>query len=393
MTAPSAWRQHLRAYWPAPMVIDTRERVRVSLGAGLGLLLTGLLSLWLGRPAAIEGLGLAPLTPWLVAPLGASAVLVFGVPASPLAQPWSVIGGNTLSALIGVLCVHWVPWPVLAAPLAAGLAVALMLKLRCLHPPGGASALFTVLAGVTDWRFALFPILLNSLLLVAAGVAYNSLTGRRYPHVAVPPAAPTTPATPAMPWAEATPRFTDADLDVALKQYNQLLDLPRDDLRDLLETAEAQAHQRRLSRLHCSDIMTPDPAAVQFGTSLHEAWTLLHQRQVKALPVVDRYQHIVGIVTLADFMRAAGFDGLAQGDQKLRRLLRTTDGDHADKPEVVGQIMTRQVRVAAAHRSLAELLPLLSASGHHHIPVVGDQGRLLGMVTQSDVITALMRDA
>jgi CBS domain-containing membrane protein len=248
--------------------------------------------------------------------------------------------------------------------------------------------LFTVLAGVTDWRFALLPVLLNSVLLVAAGVAYNHATGRRYPHSTAPPAAPAGPALVA-----AEPRFTDADLDAALSQYNQLLDVPRDDLRELLQQAEVQAHRRRLTQLRCSDIMSADPATVQFGTPLHEAWQLLHQRQVKALPVVDRYRHIVGIVTLADFMRAAGLEGLQFGDGKLLRLLRATPGPRSDKPEVVGQIMTRQVRVASAQRTLAELLPLLSASGHHHIPVVGEQGRLLGMVTQSDVIAALMRDA
>ncbi|MFO1253495.1 MAG: HPP family protein [Inhella sp.] len=86
-----------------------RERARAALGALLGLLATALITAWL-----------APASPWLVAPLGASAVLVFAVPASPLAQPWAVLGGNGLSALLGVGvmqlgCPHrWrprSPWP------------------------------------------------------------------------------------------------------------------------------------------------------------------------------------------------------------------------------------------------------------------------------------------
>ena len=83
---------------------------------------------------------------WLIAPLGASAVLVFALPASPLAQPWPVIGGNMFSALVGVACARWLPrprvgrrrgdrrWP-----------SRLMFALRCLHPPGGAVALLVVL--------------------------------------------------------------------------------------------------------------------------------------------------------------------------------------------------------------------------------------------------------
>jgi len=105
--------------------------------------------------------------------------------------------------------------------------------------------------------------------------------------------------------------------------------------------------------------------------------------------VVDRVQRIVGIVTRADFMRAAEaeqHDGLAG---RLQALLRATPGTHSTKPEVVGQIMCRQVRVASADRPIAELVPLFSAHGHHHIPIVGDQARLVGILTQSDLVKAL----
>ncbi|MEX8518281.1 MAG: HPP family protein [Leptothrix sp. (in: b-proteobacteria)] len=364
-----------RSLWPAPLAINATERWRIVLGAGLGLLGTAALSWqWL------HGAGSSA---WLVAPLGASTVLVFALPASPLAQPWSVVGGNTLSALVGIACAAWLPWPVPAAALAVALAIALMLALRCLHPPGGAAALLSVLGHVTDWHFAVAPVLLNSALLVLAGVLYNQLTGRAYPHAGTAAPAPT-PADPA-------PRFSEADLDQALRRYNQVLDVPRDDLRVLLEQAELQAWQRRLQRLHCGDIMRTDPVSVMFGSSLQEAWTLLQQRQVKALPVVDRYGHVVGIVTLADVVRAAGVISPQGLDAGLRRLLRPTPAAHSDKPEVVGQVMTRQVRVVSADRPLAELVPIFSSTGHHHLPVIGADNRLVGMVTQTELIAALLQ--
>ncbi|WP_395703482.1 HPP family protein [Aquabacterium sp.] len=366
------WRTRLQALWPARMPIDGRERLRVVAGVGMGLLITGMLCHALAGPGGL---------PWLVAPLGASAVLVFGVPASPLAQPWSVLGGNTLSALVGIACVHWLPAPVLAAAVATALAVALMLALRCLHPPGGAAALLTVLGAVGDWHFAFFPVALNSLLLVAAGIAYNQATGRRYPHV----------NREAPPGPAATARFSDADLDAVLKRYNQVLDVPRDDLQRLLEQAEVQSHARRLAELHCRDIMTPDPITVEFGSPLQEAWTLLREHRIKALPVIDRQRRIVGILTLADFLRAAELDVHEGFDAKLRRLIRATPGVRSDKPEAVGQIMTRQVRVASAERSLAELVPIFSSTGHHHIPIIDGGGRLVGIVTQTDLVSALLR--
>src|SRR5262245_34697371 len=101
---PSASRRDLRlafsswprAFLPGRMAVNTRERSRVALGAALGVLFVALICRPLG--SASQAL------PWLIAPMGASALLVFGVPASPMAQPWAVVGGNTLSVLVGIAC-------------------------------------------------------------------------------------------------------------------------------------------------------------------------------------------------------------------------------------------------------------------------------------------------
>ena len=117
------------------------------------------------------------------------------------------------------------------------------------------------------------------------------------------------------------------------------------------------------------------------------AWT----ERIKALPVVDRARRVVGIVTLADFLRHADLDRHEGWPQRLRAFIRPSGATHGDKAEVVGQIMTRQVRVASAERPLAELLPLFAQGGHHHIPIVGPEARLVGMLTQSDVVSSLLR--
>ncbi|MFG6414433.1 HPP family protein [Roseateles sp. DC23W] len=365
----------LDALRPAPLAVDARERLRVVLGAGLGVLLAGLLT------HLFDGANL----PWLVAPLGASAVLVFGVPASPLAQPWAVVGGNTVSALVGIACIHWLPLPPLGiAACAVALAIGAMFALRCLHPPGGAAALLMVLTGMLDWHFAFVPVALNSLLLVLAGMAYNSATGRRYPHAQHAPAAPAAAGAHV-----AAPRFGDAELDAVLARYNQVLDVPRDDLAGLLQEAELLAYRNRLGGLRCADIMSSPVVTVEFGTPLAEAWALLQQHRIKALPVVDRVDRVVGIVTRADFMRAAEGEQREGLAGRLQTLLKPSPHTHSTKPEVVGQIMTRQVRVASAERAIAELVPLFSATGHHHIPIVGESARLVGILTQSDLVKAL----
>ncbi|TIW91367.1 MAG: hypothetical protein E5V59_20545, partial [Mesorhizobium sp.] len=128
-----------RLFVPILAGATLRERLVACIGATIGIALTGVI--------ASLVLGNGPHVPLLVAPMGASAVLLFAVPASPLAQPWSIIGGNTISALVGVIVAHFIHETALASGIAVALAIAAMSFTRCLHPPGGAAALTAVLGG------------------------------------------------------------------------------------------------------------------------------------------------------------------------------------------------------------------------------------------------------
>jgi CBS domain-containing membrane protein len=372
--SPGWW----RAFRPAHTGIDTREQLRLVAGALIGIFLTGLMSHVIGGQAMDR-------LPWLVAPLGASAVLMFALPASPMAQPWAVVGGNSLSALVGIAGVHGVYLlgsPELAAALALATATALMLALRCLHPPGGAIALLMVLGGIGDPAFVVYPVMLNSLLLVLTGIIYNNATRRPYPHMQLLPKP-----------ASSQEQLLDADLDAVLAHYNQVLDVSRDDLKALLAQTRLRAYDRKLADVRCADIMSRKLITVTFGTPLQEAWALLRTHRLRALTVVDRSFRIAGIITLTDFLRAADLDVYEGFDDKLRQLIRTTRSVYSNKPEVVGQIMTRKVRVVGMQRHLVDLVPLFSTTGHHQIPIIGEGERLVGIITQSDLVAALGRAA
>ncbi|MGE5451354.1 MAG: HPP family protein [Acidobacteriota bacterium] len=367
------WRTWLLAFRPAPIAVDAKERRRAIIGALLGVVITAGLSRLLSGSSYVGA--------WLVAPLGASAVLVFAAPASPLAQPWSVVVGNSVSALVGVGCAIWFPDVVVAGSVAVALAITVMFGLRCLHPPGGAVALSAVLVHASQGHFAIGAALVNSLLLVAVGVVYNSLTGRRYPHMQMAPAAQDGVLLGA--------RFKSQDLDAVLARYNQVLDVSRDDLEALLQEAELEGYRRRMGEILCRDVMTRNVVSVEFGDTLQDAWDRMREHRVKALPVVDRSRRIVGILTMADFMRAAQVDGHQGLAAKLRHFILPDGLLQSDKPEVVGQIMTRQVRVTSEDRHAVELMPLFTDAGHHHIPVIDADKRLVGMITQSDFMRAL----
>lgn len=381
------WRRSMALFLPRPNTASRTEQVRAGLGALFGLLLTALLTPLIIRAGGFDANGMA----FLIAPMGASAVLLFGVPASPLAQPWSVFGGNVVSAIVGVTVARWIGDPVIAAPVAAGAAIVCMFLLRCLHPPGGAVALTAVLAGpavhAAGYQFAFVQVAFNTALMVAAALAYNNLTGRRYPH-SQQSSLQTAHAT-GDPVPTSRVGFAASDLDAVLLRYGQVLDVSRDDLENIILATEMQAYERRFGIIACGDIMSKDAVTVEFGTSLTDAWNLLRRHRLHALPVLNKARRVIGVVAQSDFLRHAELDTYNSFSARLRRFLMPYDGMHSDKPEVVGQIMTAKPLTARAATPIVELVPLMSNSGLHHIPVIDHEERFAGMVSQSDLLAAL----
>ena len=154
--------------------VSWAERLRACFGAFVGLALVFTVAKMLGEIVGISE--------WLMASLGASALLVFALPGSPMAQPWAVIVGNSLSAVIGITAFILIPEPLLAMPIAASLSILGMFVMRCLHPPAAAVALIVVLGHIDHYRYALFPVLIDSVLLALVAGIYSNLTGKSYPN-------------------------------------------------------------------------------------------------------------------------------------------------------------------------------------------------------------------
>ena len=203
-----------------------RERAVAALGAALAIGAAGAISaLIVGSHAALL----------LAAPIGASAVILFAVPSSPLGQPWPVIVGTILSIACGILATQLLGHGPLAAGMAVGASILLMSATRSLHPPGGGCALLAVLGGpellAKGYWLALVPGGLNAALLVVAGLVFHRFSGHSYPHRAVP--------------APADPRILPEDIDAALEAAQESFDVSRADLVGLFEAAERHADARR----------------------------------------------------------------------------------------------------------------------------------------------------
>ncbi|MBO9670842.1 MAG: HPP family protein [Sphingobium sp.] len=224
-----------RLSWMKPLLPGTHlvPRLLACAGAAIGIALTVFLCGQFQLSASD--------VPFIVAPIGASAVLLFAVPASPLAQPWPVVGGNILSTLVGAAAAKATPDLALAAGLAVGGAIFVMSAFRCLHPPGGAAALTAVIGGpaihAAGFAFAFAPVAINSIALVSLGMFFHRATGHSYPHQApLPPK-----EIEAMRVAAG---FRIEDIDRALDELPDSIDISRDDLDLLLARAEINAKER-----------------------------------------------------------------------------------------------------------------------------------------------------
>lgn len=357
------------------------ERRKAAWGSLVGMAVAG--ALILAAP---------PESVWLVAAVGATCIILFALPQSPLAQPWSVMGGYLGATVFALAAASFVPWHLAAGTLALGATVWFMVRFRCLHPPGGALVLLVVSEGAPTLGHAahvMGVVLANALAsLLAAWVVNNYALGRRYPQCRTQ--APASPHRTRDGLPTERTGLSHADLDQAVRALGTFVDIQEQQLVDIYNLAVRNAFERHLG-VSCGDIMARDLVTVQFGTDLEEAWNLLRRHKVKALPVVDSFQRVVGIITVADYQRQLDDTTAAGLATKLQGLLRRTPGNLSEKAEVVGQIMTKDVYTASVTTPVAELVHQLSDRGLHHIPVVDEKKKLVGMVTQSDLIAALYR--
>jgi CBS domain-containing membrane protein len=179
----------------------------------------------------------------MVTSMGATAVLLFAVPQGALSQPWAVIGGHLLSAFVGVTVQQLFPDQSWTPALAVGLAVGVMHYLRCMHPPGGATALAAVIGGAEIYRleyfYLLMPILINVVSIMLMAIAFNAFfPWRRYP-------AHLTRRKLAKPAIASERQFelTQEDFSAAMEQLNSYVDITSENLTQLLELAKQHAEK------------------------------------------------------------------------------------------------------------------------------------------------------
>ncbi len=375
-------RRIARTLGPAVGPPRLREMLRACIGAGIGLTLCSFLVHLTMAP--VTGVGPDP-TLFLIAPLGATAMLAFAVPSSPLAQPWSALVGNTASAIVGVTVVLTVTEPWIALGLSVTLAMITMMLLRATHPPAAGVALGTVLSAdavrEVGFSYAFSPVLLDTALLLMVAVVFNRMTGRVYPFRQPREYAPRPVGDTGL-----RPVIESADLTAILQRLRLDANIGAADLARLIDAAHGLAAEHLFDGTTTAQIMARDLVTATPAMAVSQIAALFRLHQIRTIPVVDDNGMFQGLVTETDLVRTL-HQRDTPADGVLQRLLRASR--EVAEP-VAAEVMQRAIGTVSEETSLGILIDLLAKGEQQAVPVL-EGGRLVGLVTRADLIAALAK--
>lgn len=328
--------------------------------------------------------------PILIASMGASCMILFVTPSSSMAQPWPFLAGHIVSALVGLEIHQHVTDAIVAAPIALGISILLMFLLRCLHPPGAATALIPLLS--SDWvvnnsvQFLWQPLATNLAIILCCSVLINRLIlNHQYPlfHTSKD----LKPDRTSSVNGQSNP--SSLALEQAMADSHLLLDLGIDQLSTIISNLQLENFQKDFGDLTCKAIMAPITHTVEYDTSVETAWHLMLANQLAVLPVLDKKQRLIGIITTWDFLKNIELTSYHTLEKNWLSFLKPSRGLQTDKPEYVGHIMTKKVTSLFENAPVKHLIPLMISHTYRQIPIVEENGRLVGMVNPQQIIANL----
>lgn len=179
------------------------------------------------------------------------------------------------------------------------------------------------------------------------------------------------------------------DIVAAMRELPGWLDITPGDARELYRLAWRHAVDRLTGKQAVAGLMTRDVAVLAPGQTLAEAARLLAARGITGAPVVAHGQ-VAGVLSAKDILRALGLAPGATIMDLAAHLLagaaRSIDAQAASLP--VESVMSAPALTIQAEASLAEAASFMTAHGVNRLPVTGADGRLVGLVSRSDLVRA-----
>jgi len=192
--------------------------------------------------------------------------------------------------------------------------------------------------------------------------------------------------------AYASVDISDADVMEAMKAMQGYIDITPADFREVYQVAYGLARDRVMKGLKAGQIMRTPVHVIETGQGLVEAAALLAREGISGAPVVDRDGRVVGVVSEKDFLRKMGAEPGGSFMQVIALCLQNKGCVAAPMlKRTAGEIMTSPAVTATVDISMADISALLSEKGINRLPIVGGDGRPVGIVTRSDLIEAFCR--
>jgi CBS domain-containing protein len=181
---------------------------------------------------------------------------------------------------------------------------------------------------------------------------------------------------------------SDDDLRAALKEMKAYMDVTEDDLKKIYEIALRHARERMISRVLVKDIMMTSVVSIKRNADLHEAARLLSENRISGMPVVDDNNRVIGVISEADVLMLAGM----KREHTFRDILRNILGEPVPARSggnKVEDVMSFPPITSKADDEVMEVAKILEERRIKRLPVVDNDGKLLGIVSRADIVRAI----
>ena len=188
----------------------------------------------------------------------------------------------------------------------------------------------------------------------------------------------------------------DEDIRAALKDMQTYLDITEEDLKRIFQLALEHAKRRLKKRILIKDVMTKNVIAVKKDTKVSELIEILTKNRISGIPVVDEENRVIGIVSEADLLFTTKTGKIRGLREFLKRLIGeeySTLATPLSGDLKVEDIMTSPVITASPDMDIEEAFKILSEKRIKRLPVVDENGKLIGIITRHDLVSAIGHEA
>ena len=182
--------------------------------------------------------------------------------------------------------------------------------------------------------------------------------------------------------------ISDEDLRAALKELRGYVDVTEDDLKRIYATALRHAEQRTARRISVREVMTKNVIKIRADANLNEVTNLLSENRISGLPVVNEKDQLIGVITEGDVLAMAGM----RREHGFKDIIRHILGEPLSAPKEgrrLRDVMTSPAITTGPEVDIREVALTLDEKRIKRLPVVDDQGRLIGVISRADIVRAI----